>query len=124
VTASGGGGYTLNPNTKNPKEAWALLSFMSSKEAIEDIQKIQPRIQARDDVSVPNDAVMTALAKEVLPFTTVRPTDANYSKTVSPQLQLMTERVVSGEMTPQQAMDAYAKAVTDAVGASNVEDFK
>ncbi len=124
VTASGGGGYTLNPNTKNPKEAWALLSYMSSKEAIDDIQKIQPRIQARDDVSVPNDPVMTALAKEVLPFTTVRPTDADYSKTVSPAIQVMTERVVSGEMSPQQAIDAYAKTVTDAVGANRVEEFK
>jgi multiple sugar transport system substrate-binding protein len=33
---------------------------------------------------------------------------------------LMTERIVSGEMTPEQAMDAYAKAVTDIVGADNV----
>jgi hypothetical protein len=36
----------------------------------------------------------------------------------------MTERVVSGEMTPQQAMDAYAKAVTAAVGANRIEDAK
>ena len=67
---------------------------------------------------------MTALGKELLPITTIRPADAAYSKTVSPEIQLMTERVVSGEMTPQQAMDAYAKAVTAAVGANRIEDAK
>jgi len=33
----------------------------------------------------------------------------------------MTERVVTGQMTPEQALDAYAKAVTDLVGQANVE---
>jgi hypothetical protein len=31
----------------------------------------------------------------------------------------MTERVVSGQMTPQQAMDAYAATIIDLVGAAN-----
>ncbi len=124
VTASGGNGYVLNPNTKNPAEAWALASFMFSKESLDYIQTFEPRIRSRDDVPVPNEPVMTALAKGLLPITTIRPADANYSKTVSPEIQLMTERVVSGEMTPQQAMDAYAKAVTAAVGANGVEEVK
>jgi multiple sugar transport system substrate-binding protein len=67
---------------------------------------------------------MTAMAQQLLPITTIRPPDPAYSKTVSPEIQLMTERVVSGEMTPQQAMDAYAKAVTAAAGADRVEDAK
>jgi multiple sugar transport system substrate-binding protein len=124
VTASGGTGYALGPNTKNPAEAWALLSFMFSKESLDYIQAFEPRIRARDDVPVPNEPVMTALAKELLPFTMIRPPDAAYSKVVSPEIQLMTERLVSGEMTPQQAVDAYAKAVTAAVGANRVEEVK
>ncbi len=36
----------------------------------------------------------------------------------------MTERVVSGEMTPEQAMDAYAKAVTEIAGADKVIENK
>jgi len=124
VTASGGTGYTLNPNTKSKVEAWALMSFMFSKASLDFIQTDEPRIRSRDDVAVPNDAVMTAMVKELLPITVIRPSDAAYSKTVSPEIQLMTERVVSGEMTPQQAMDAYAKAVTAAVGADKVEAIK
>jgi multiple sugar transport system substrate-binding protein len=124
VTASGGTGFILNPNTKNKAESWALLSFMFSKASLDFIQTVEPRIRSRDDVAVPNDAVMTAMVKELLPITVIRPPDAAYSKTVSPEIQLMTERIVSGEMTPQQAMEAYAKAVTAAVGADRVETVK
>ena len=124
VTASGGTGFTLNPNTKNPAEAWALMSFMFSKDSMDALQAIEPRIRSRDDVAVPNDPVMTAMVKELLPITVIRPSDAAYSKTVSPAIQLMTERVVSGEMTPQEAMDAFAKDVTAAVGADKVEQIK
>jgi len=121
VTASGGTGFILNPNTKSPAEAWDLLAFMNSKEALDYFQTLEPRMRSRDDVAVPNDTVMTAIAKEMLPLTSIRPSDAAYSKTVSPEIQLMTERIVSGEMTPEEAMAAYAAAVTAAVGADRVE---
>ncbi len=39
---------------------------------------------------------------------------------ISYEAQLMTERVVSGEMSPEEAMQAYADAVTEIVGADNV----
>lgn len=120
VTASGGTGYLLNPNTKNPAEAWALLSFMFSKDSLDYIQTIEPRIRARDDVPVPNDPVMTALAQELLPITAIRPAEANYAK-VSEAIQLMTEQVVSGEKTPQEAADTFASTVTALVGADKVE---
>jgi multiple sugar transport system substrate-binding protein len=121
VTISGGTGFILNPNTKHPKEAWAFLSFMFSKEMLMEFQKIEPRIRARDDVPVTGDPVMTELAK-LLPLTTVRPMLPVYPK-VSQAAQLATERVVSGEMTPERAMEAYAKEVTDLVGPDNVLDL-
>ncbi|MCZ7573860.1 MAG: extracellular solute-binding protein [Ardenticatenaceae bacterium] len=121
VTASGGGGYVLNPNTRHPTEAWELLAFMNSKEALDWLQQLEPRIRSRDDVPVPNDPVMTALAKELLPITTIRPADPDYPK-VSQAIQLMTEQVVSGEKSPQEAADVYAKSVTDIVGADRVEE--
>lgn len=124
VTASGGTGFIMNPNTKNKAEAWALTSFMFNKGSLDFFQSLEPRMRSRDDVPVPNDVVMTAMAKELLPITVIRPSDAAYSITVSPEIQKMTERVVSGEMTPQQAIDAYAKAVTAAVGADRVEVAK
>jgi hypothetical protein len=33
----------------------------------------------------------------------------------------MTERVVTGQMTPEQALDAYARAVAEIAGDANVE---
>ncbi len=120
VTISGGTGYILNPNTAHPQEAWDLLSFMFSKDSMDQLQSITPRIRARTDVAVTGDPVMSRIASEVLPLTTVRPPLADYNQ-VSQQAQLMTERVVSGEMTPEEAMQAYDDAVTGIVGADNVE---
>ena len=118
VTISGGTGYVLNPNTKNPAEAWELLAFMNSKEQLEALQTFQPGIKARDDVPVPNSEFLTTTASTLLPLTTARPNNANYSK-VSSEIQRMTEAVVSGEMSPEDAMAQYKTAVTAIVGADN-----
>jgi multiple sugar transport system substrate-binding protein len=119
VTISGGTGYIINPNTEHPQEAWALLTFMFSKEQVDSLQALQPRIRARTDVDVPNDETMTRIAEEVLPLTTIRPMLPEYNS-VSAAAQLMTERVVSGEMTPEDAMAAYDEEVTAIVGEENV----
>lgn len=122
VTASGGTGYVINGGTEHPEEAWALLTYMFSKESLEALQALQPRIRARLDVPVTGDATMTRIVTEVLPLTQIRPQVAAYNA-VSEQARLMTERIVSGEMTPAEAMEAYAVAVTNIVGADNVLDL-
>jgi multiple sugar transport system substrate-binding protein len=119
VTISGGTGFVVNSNTENPEIAWELLTFMFSKEQVDALQALQPRIRARLDVEVPNDAVMSSIATNVLPMTTIRPQLPAYNQ-VSAQAQLMTERVVSGEMTPEEAMAAFDEAVTEIVGEENV----
>ncbi len=122
VTASGGTGWVLNPNTAHPQLAWDLLAFMNGKPARDAFETYQPTISARDDVPVPNNDFLTTTAKTLLPLTVSRPNNDNYAK-VSEQIQRMTENVVSGQMTPQQAMDAYAAAVTQIVGAANTADL-
>jgi multiple sugar transport system substrate-binding protein len=122
VTISGGTGFVINPNTQNPELAWELLAFMNSQEALMVSQETQPRIRVRDDVPVPDNQFLTETAEALGELTTSRPNLAVYPE-VSYQVQLMTERVVSGEMTPEEAMDAYAQAVTDLVGAENVVDL-
>jgi multiple sugar transport system substrate-binding protein len=119
VTISGGTGWVLNPNTKSPAEAWALLAFMSGKDAQMNWEEMNPRINFRDDVAVANDPVMSAMADALLPLTTVRPMLPDYPK-ISYEAQLMTERVVSGEMSPEDAMQAYDEAVTEIAGEENV----
>lgn len=122
VTASGGTGFVINGNTDHPEEAWALLSYMFSVESLEALQAIQPRIRARLDVPVTGDETMTRIVTDVLPLTQIRPQVAEYNA-VSEQARLMTERVISGEMTPAEAMEAYAVAVTEIVGEENVLDL-
>lgn len=122
VTVSGGTGYVLNSNTEHPQEAWALLTAMFSKESLDALQLLQPRIRARLDVPVTNDETMSALVTEVLPLTTIRPQLPAYNQ-VSEQARVMTGRVVSGEMTPEEAMEAYAAAVTEIAGEENVVDL-
>lgn len=119
VSISGGGGVIMNPNTAHAEEAWALLSFLAGQDAVRAFQLIQPRISFRDDVSVAGDPVMTAMANALLSQSTVRPQLPVYPQ-ISAQAQLMTERVVSGEMTPEEAMAAYAQAVIELVGEENV----
>jgi multiple sugar transport system substrate-binding protein len=119
VTISGGTGFVVNPNSAHAQEAWQLLTFMFSPEALLEIQAIQPRIRVRTDVPVTGDDTMTALATDVLPLTTIRPQLPPYNQ-VSVQAQIMTERVVSGEMTPEEAMAAYDAAVVEIVGEENV----
>jgi multiple sugar transport system substrate-binding protein len=63
---------------------------------------------------------MTAMADALLPLSTVRPMLPEYPL-ISTEVQLMTERVVSGEMTPEEAMDAFAEAVTELAGEENVK---
>jgi len=119
VTLSTGTGWILNPNTQHPAEAWTFLAFMSDRDALRARELMQPRISIRDDVRVAGDPVMTAMADALLPITTVRPQLSFYTH-VSNAAQLMTERVVSGEMSPQEAMDAYAQDVAGLVGEDNV----
>lgn len=119
VTISGGTGWVLNPNSDHPEEAWALLAHMSSQDMQIVWEEMNPRINFRDDVPVAGDEVMSAMADALLPLTTVRPMLPEYPK-VSYEAQLMTERVVSGEMSPEEAMQAYADAVIELVGEENV----
>lgn len=118
VTISGGTGFVLNPNTDEPELAWELLAFMNSKEQLNEFQKFQPRIRIRDDVPIPDSPFLTETSQELLPLTTARPNDADYNA-VSAEIQRMTEAVVSGELSPEEAMKRYGEAVVRIVGEEN-----
>ncbi|MGV8833419.1 MAG: extracellular solute-binding protein [Devosia sp.] len=115
VTISGGTGFVLNPATDAPKEAWALLSFMNEPDMQNAFQALQPRITARKDVPIPNSPFLTETSQTLLPLTTARPNDESYNA-VSAEIQRMTESVVSGELSPEEAMAQYKASVTGIVG--------
>lgn len=118
VTISGGTGWVMNPNTEDPDLAWELMTFMASKEQLDAFLAYEPRISIRDDVAVPQSAFLTETAQELLPLTTARPNDAHYNA-VSAEIQRMTEAVVSGELSPEEAMARYRDAVVEIVGEEN-----
>lgn len=122
VTISGGTGFVINPATDNPKEAWAFLSFMNEPEMQNAFQAIQPRITARTDIEIPNNPFLTETSQALLPLTTARPNDPNYNA-VSSEIQRMTEAVVSGELSPEDAMAQYKSAVIAIVGEENTVDL-
>ena len=106
VTVSGGTGWVLNPNTDAPAEAWELLAFMNGKEQLEALPDLPAAASApATTCRSPNSPFLTETSQTLLPLTTARPNDPHYND-VSAAIQRMTEAVVSGEMSPEDAMAA------------------
>jgi multiple sugar transport system substrate-binding protein len=121
VSLSGGGGRAINPNTKAPKEAWELLKFLNSKEALTNWVQREPRITSRTDVNQANlkDPLLSFISERVLPITATRPGAAAYPQ-VSLAIQTATENVVAGRSGAAEAAGQLGAAVAKAVGADNV----
>jgi multiple sugar transport system substrate-binding protein len=121
VSMSGGGVRVINPNTKYPRQAWELMRFLNSAEAVKESLAGTAQLTQRQDVNdevLKGDPVLTFVAEEVLPITRYRPGLADYPK-VSAALQQATADVVSGK-SPDDAARAYRDAVVKAVGEANV----
>ena len=121
VSMSGGSGYFLNPSTKYPQQAWDLLTFMSSADALKALLNGEPRITDRTDVNkevLSGDPLLSMISEKVLPLTAYRPGEAVYPQ-VSAALQQATADIVSGKSVDD-AATAYQQAVKTAVGADHV----
>ncbi|GAA4593113.1 extracellular solute-binding protein [Planotetraspora phitsanulokensis] len=122
VSMSGGAVRVLNPNSKNPKLAWELLSFMHSAKATTSQLAGAARITSRADVNdqvLGVDPMLKFVSDEVLPITAYRPPLAVYPQ-VSVALQEATADVVAGK-TVDEAAAAYQQKVESLVGgAANV----
>jgi multiple sugar transport system substrate-binding protein len=120
VSMSGGGGRTVNPNTKFPQQAWELLAFLNSAEATKALLQGSARITQRKDVNADvlgADPMLKFIADQVLPLTAYRPGLAVYPR-VSSALQQATAEVVAGKQ-PDRAAATYQAAVEKAVGGSD-----
>ncbi len=121
VSMSGGSGYFLNPSTKYPQQAWDLLTFMSSADALKALLNGEARITDRTDVNkqvLSGDPLLSLISDKVLPLTAYRPGEAVYPQ-VSAALQQATADIVSGKSVDD-AGTSYQQAVTKAVGADKV----
>ncbi|MBG0833054.1 extracellular solute-binding protein [Planomonospora sp. ID67723] len=124
VSMSGGAVRVLNPFSKNPRQAWELLAFMHSAEALKAELAGAARVTSRTDVNaevLSGDPMLTFIADEVLPVTAYRPGLAVYPQ-VSAALQEATAAAVSGT-PPEEAASAYRAKVEGIVGGpGNVAD--
>lgn len=118
VSISGGTGFVINPNTDNPEVAWEFLTTMMSQEQMTAYQDYQPGIRSRSDVPIPDSPFLSETSEALLPLTTSRPNNPDYNS-VSQEIQRMTESVVSGELSPEEAMERYRNAVIEIVGEEN-----
>jgi multiple sugar transport system substrate-binding protein len=121
VSMSGGSGYFLSPSTKYPQQAWELLAFMSSADALKALLNGEARITDRTDVNkevLSGDPLLSLISEKVLPLTAYRPGEAVYPQ-VSAALQQATADIVSGKSVDE-AATAYQQAVKTAVGADKV----
>src|SRR5690606_41006495 len=77
VSMSGGALRTLNPNSKHPKEAFELLAFTLSAEALkEETKDGNVRITPRNDVNkeiLSGEPLLSYISEEVLPLTASPP---------------------------------------------------
>lgn len=121
VSMSGGAVRVLNPNSKNPKLAWELLSFMHSAAATTAQLAGAARITSRKDVNdqvLGSDPMLKFVSDEVLPITAYRPPLAVYPQ-VSVALQEATAAIVSGRSVDEAAA-AYQRELQSLVGPANV----
>ncbi len=122
VSASGGTGRVLNPASDHPDVAWEFLSYTGSEEAVAAFVEREPRITAREDVNeyaVDDDPLLVFIAEEVLDVTEYRPGFEEYPQ-ISEELQLMSENVVSGRESVQEAMERYESSLESIVGADEI----
>ncbi|OUC90906.1 extracellular solute-binding protein [Streptosporangium minutum] len=124
VSMSGGAVRVLNPFSEHPRQAWELLSFMHSAEAVKAELAGAARVTSRSDVNaevLAADPMLRFVSEEVLPITVYRPGLAVYPQ-VSAALQEATADVVSGKPV-QEAATAYRAKVERLVGGSgNISD--
>lgn len=121
VSMSGGGGYTINPNTKYPQQAWDLLTFMSSPEQIKAELGDTVRITANTAVNkqiLTRDPALSFIADKVIPITRFRPSEEHYAA-VGALLEEASGQIVAGKPVTEVAK-TYEQGVVKLVGADHV----
>ena len=114
VSISGGDGLVINPNSRQPDRAWKVVAALNALDRQVRLFRRKPFTPTRRDLAalpaVQKNRFIAETAEALLPITTSRPGLPEYQE-ISFQVQLLTERVATGQMTVDQALDEYAKAV-------------
>ncbi|MEU6741841.1 extracellular solute-binding protein [Streptosporangium sandarakinum] len=124
VSMSGGAVRVLNPFSGHPRQAWELLAFLHSAEAVKAELAGAVRVTSRSDVNdevLAGDPLLSFVSREILPITAYRPGLALYPQ-VSAALQEATADVVSGRSVEEAAIAYRTKLERLSGGPANVTD--
>lgn len=119
IGLGGGWGWSIASTTDTPDLAWEFVQFMTSADSVTRYVNVLGSIPARSD-AVSDEEFMTALATEVLPYQTFRPSHPDYNR-VSAEVQLATERIMLGQADAAEAMRLFGQAVENMLGADAVK---
>ncbi|MET9070190.1 extracellular solute-binding protein [Streptosporangium sandarakinum] len=122
VSMSGGAVRVLNPFSRHPRQAWELLAFLHSAEAVKAELAGAVRVTSRSDVNdevLAGDPLLSFVSREILPITAYRPGLALYPQ-VSAALQEATADVVSGRSVEEAATAYRTKLERLSGGPANV----
>ncbi len=121
VTLSGGGGTTLNPNTKHPALAWRFLTYEQSTASLLRYEPLKQFISANsivNKVAFQHHPMLTFIAQQCLPITAYRPSLAVYPQ-VSVLIQQLAQNLATG-MSVHAALATYVGQLDKIVGAAHV----
>ena len=116
VSISGGDGLVINPNCRQPERAWKVVAALNTLSRQVRLFGRKPFTPTRRDLAalpeVQKNRFIAETAEALMPITTSRPGLSEYQE-ISFQVQLLTERVATGQMTVDQALAEYEKALQE-----------
>ena len=127
VSISGGTGFAVNPNTKYPGLVAEVLKRILYLEPQISYFEMKPFVPPRSDLAelswtVNQNSFIAETSKALVKYTTFRPGFPVYPE-ISFFAQLLTERVVTGQMDIDSAIEEFANSVIDVVGKKDVEEL-
>ncbi|WP_341279945.1 extracellular solute-binding protein [Paenibacillus sp. FSL H8-0537] len=120
------GGWTLSVGAKSAEKelGFEFIKMATNEQHNKEFAMLDGALTPRTDVAADTEytgqpGTLYGVAAEFITYTHVRPTNANYPA-VSTSIQEMVEKVASGSLAPEAAMQEYAKSVERTVGADKV----
>lgn len=123
VSMSGGWTLAVGADSKNPDQAFQFLATALNKKNSLAFTVASSQIAVRSDVAAePDYLAANPFVKDVSELVSVthyRPATADYPR-ISAAVQVATEAVITGTLSPQEAAEQYDKTIRDQVGDARV----
>ncbi|WP_309108754.1 extracellular solute-binding protein [Arthrobacter sp.] len=123
VSMSGGWTLAIGADSKNPDQAFQFLATALNKKNSLAFTVASSQIAVRSDVAAePDYLAANPFVKDVSDLVSVthyRPATADYPR-ISAAVQVATEAVITGKLSPQEAAEQYDKTIRDQVGDAKV----